>query len=72
MNDRFDADLYQAIRDLVDRGELQRGSVAYRIAQQAIHEGYDSLSTEQRDTYDAAVTPALLIRAQKLETLWVD
>jgi predicted alternative tryptophan synthase beta-subunit len=69
-DDHFDPALYQAIRDLVDRGELERGAVAHRIAQQVIHEGYGSLAAEQRDVYDAVITPALLSRAQQLEALW--
>lgn len=55
----YDEELYLAVEDLIDSGEIERGEPAYGIAQQVIHSGYESLSPRQRTLYDAVVVPAL-------------
>ena len=56
---QFDEQLFLQIETLVDDGDLEAGSAAYRAAQYAVESGYDSLSTPQREIYDAVVAPAL-------------
>ena len=34
--------------DLVDSGDLDDGTKVYGVAQQVVHQGYDSLSPKQR------------------------
>lgn len=55
----YDEELYLAIEDLVDSGNLEEGTPAYGVAQQVIHNGYDSLTSKQRALYDGIVVPAL-------------
>lgn len=58
-NDHFDQDFYDRIQELVDAGELEEGTPAYGVAQQVVHEGYESLMPKQRGLYDAVVLPLL-------------
>lgn len=62
----YDEQLYDAIEDLVAEGELEKGTPAYGVAQQVIHNGYDSLTPKQRTLYDAVVIPALKRRGEEL------
>jgi hypothetical protein len=64
----IDFELYEAIVDLVDEGYLEEGAPPYGIAQQVIHNGYESLSPKQRYIYDTVVVPALEKRGDELET----
>jgi hypothetical protein len=63
----YDEALHEAIEDLVDQGLLEEGSPAFGVAQQVIHQGYDSLTLWQRAVYDAVVVPALKVRGEMLE-----
>lgn len=65
----YDAELFEAVKDLDDQGILPKGHAAYGIAQQVIHDGYDSLSVAQRAVYDRVVVPALKSRAQELASI---
>jgi hypothetical protein len=58
-NDHFDFELYDIICELVDDGELEKGTPAYGIAQQVIHQGFDSLSPKQRYIYVTRVEALL-------------
>ena len=66
-NDPTDYELHDKIEDLVAKGLLGRGTPAYRIAQQVIHRGYESLSDQERTIYDSIVVPTLEIRAAQRE-----
>lgn len=59
----YDEELYLSIQDL----GLDEKSTPYRIALQVVHQGYDSLSREQRDVYDNRVAPLLDERAMRNE-----
>lgn len=61
--DDIDWDLLALIDDLVDSGDLEKGSKEYGIAQQVVHQGYESLSPKQRYVYDKHVAPLLTERA---------
>ena len=50
-------------------GELETGTPAFGIAQQVIHDGYDSLPPKQRTLYDAVVIPALKRRGEELRMI---
>jgi hypothetical protein len=65
----YDAELYEAIKDLVDEGLLEIDTTAYGIAQHVIHIGYESLSPRQRSVYDLVVIQALRRRGQEIERL---
>jgi hypothetical protein len=65
----YDAELFDAIEDLVAEGELEKATPAFGIAQQVIHRGYDSLSPSQRTIYDAIVIPALERREAELQEI---
>jgi hypothetical protein len=65
----YNVDLYEAVEDLIDERELEKGTPAYGIAQQVIHMGYDSLSPKQRTLYDAVVIPALRRRGRELRII---
>ena len=67
----YDVDLYEAIEDLVAEGELEKGTPAYGIAQQVIHNSYESLTPKQRTLYDAVVTPALQRRGEELRAIQI-
>lgn len=58
-NDHVDWDLHYAVEEAMERGFLEEEALGYRIAQQVIHSGYESLSAKQRWVYDREVGPAL-------------
>ena len=66
-SDPTNYELHDKIEDLVAAGLLDRNAPAYRIAQQVIHRGYESLSDQQRAVYDAIIVATLEIRASQLE-----
>ncbi|RMU68340.1 hypothetical protein ALP24_02440 [Pseudomonas syringae pv. aptata] len=45
-NDHVDWELDDAINDLIDEGLLEAGTPAYGVAQQVIHSGIESLSSD--------------------------
>jgi hypothetical protein len=65
----YDEDLYEAIRDLVDEELLKEGTPPYGVAQQVIHQGYNSLTPKQRTLYDAVVIPLLIERGKELRAI---
>ena len=67
----YDEQLYDAIEDLLAEGELEKGTPAYGIAQQVIHNGYESLTPKQRTLYDAVVIPALERRGEVLRAIQI-
>ncbi len=67
-NDHVDCELDDAINDLIDEGLLEEGTPAYGVAQQVIHSGIESLSSNQRRVWDKYVWEALGQREEKLET----
>ena len=58
-NDHIDFDLHETVSDAVDEGYIEEGTPAYGVAQQVIHEGYDSLTDKQKWVYGHQVLPAL-------------
>lgn len=66
-NDHIDIELSEAISSLVDDGYLDETEhkKALGIAQQVIHQGFDSLSPKQRACYEAVVEPALEEQAKQ-------
>jgi hypothetical protein len=50
-NDHLNMELYEAIRELVMRNELDEKSKEYGIAMQVAHQGLESLSEKQRAVY---------------------
>lgn len=58
-NDHVDFELHEAIEMLVEEGYLEEKTPAYGIAQQVIHQGYESLSDKQRWVYNSVVVKAL-------------
>ena len=62
----YDEDLHLAIEDLVDCGDLEKGQPAYGVAQQVIHQNYESLSPKQQALYDAVVVPALAVESHEV------
>jgi len=55
----LDFDLHNAVQDLIAEGLLEENSEPHRVARIVVHDGYDSLTPEQRALYDAVVTTAL-------------
>lgn len=53
----FDYDL--EIQDALDQGLLKPGTSAYGIAVQVIYQGFNSLSTKQRLSYQCELAPVL-------------
>jgi hypothetical protein len=47
--------------------KVDEGTPAFGVAQQVIHQRYESLSPKQRKVYDAVVGPALEKRHEQLE-----
>ncbi len=64
----YDDELYDRITDLVDELELEKGSDAFGVAMQVVHQGYRSLTPRQRALYDAKVAPLLERQAEERET----
>lgn len=58
-NDHIDFELHDLVEDLVSELMLKRGTPAFGVAQQVIHQGYDSLTSKQRFVYDSVVAPLL-------------
>ena len=60
-NDHIDMDLSEAIESLVGDGYLDETehAKALGVAQQVIHQGFESLSPKQRTLYEAVIEPAL-------------
>lgn len=67
INSHIDWDMFHAIQDLVDEGLLDVQSKGYGIAQQVIHQGYDSLSDNQKYTFNTQVAQRLGDRKEQLE-----
>ncbi len=67
----YNADLCDAINDLLAEGELEKGTPAYGIAQQVIYNGYSSFSPKQRTLYEAVVIPALQRRGKELRVIQI-
>lgn len=65
-NDHVDWELNDAIQDLLDEGMLEEGSAGYGVAQQVIHDGYDSLSPKQKHVFDRYVSEPLAKRQKVL------
>ena len=65
----YDVELYDAIKDIVDQDILVKGTAAYGIAQQVIHDGYERLTYAQRVIYNAVVVPALKRRERELQAI---
>lgn len=66
-NDHVDWELNDAIQDLLDEGLLEEGTAGYGVAQQAIHDGYDSLSPKQKHVFDKHVGEPLAKRQKALD-----
>lgn len=66
-NDHVDWELDDAINDLIDERLLEEGTPAYGVAQQVIHSGIESLSSEQRRVWEKYVWEPLGRRQEKLE-----
>lgn len=56
---RPDIDLLWAIEGLLADGEIESGTPAYAVAQQAAHQGLESLTAREQAIYDRVVLPAL-------------
>lgn len=67
----YDAELYDAVEDLVSEGALEERTAAYGIAQQVIWRGYEFLTPKQRMLYDAVVVSALKRRGEELHVIHV-
>ncbi|RYY85105.1 MAG: hypothetical protein EOO15_17865 [Chitinophagaceae bacterium] len=65
-NDHVDWELNDAIQDLLDEGLLEEGTAGYGVAQQVIHDGYDSLSPKQKHVFDKYVGEPLAKRQEAL------
>ena len=63
--DDIDWDLLELIDDLVGSGDLEEGTKEYGIAQQVVHQGYESLSPKQRYVFDKNVARLLKERAEE-------
>ena len=58
-NDHIDFELHEMISDAVDEGYIEEGTPEYGVAQQVIHQGYNSLTDRQKWNYDNRVFSAL-------------
>jgi hypothetical protein len=67
-DDDYDVELFEAIKRLVDKGVLSKDTLAHAISQRVVHEGYESLTPDERLVYDEIVVPALARQAAELET----
>ncbi|MDP9523369.1 hypothetical protein [Pseudomonas putida] len=65
-NDHVDWELNDAIQDLLDEGLLDQETAGYGVAQQVIHEGYDSLTPKQKHAFDKHVGTRLAKRQEEL------
>lgn len=64
--DHIDWELNDQIQDLLDEGILVEGTPAHGVAQQVIHQGYDSLSENQKYVWDNHVCKPLGMRQNVL------
>jgi len=58
-NDHIDFELYETVSDAVDEGFIEEGTPEYGIAQQVIHQGYESLTDRQKWVFDHKAWRAL-------------
>jgi hypothetical protein len=58
-DDHTDWRLHELTEQAVEAGLLDAGSRGYAITQQVIHQGFKSLSPEQRHVYITEAVPAL-------------
>jgi hypothetical protein len=65
-NNHVDFELHELISDAVDESYIEVDTPAYGIAQQLIHQGYNSLTVRQKVVYDDRVFSALK-RFQKMQ-----
>lgn len=63
----FDYELFEMVEELVDEGELEKGSAPYGVALQVVDFGYDSLTDKQKHVYDHHVLPLLGGKNQQYE-----
>jgi hypothetical protein len=66
---RIEAELHDAVEDLLLSGYVKNGTRAYDVAEQVVHLGYTSLSEEQHVLFESFLTPALETRQQELWAL---
>ena len=66
--DNLDCDLLSALEDLIDDGELEKGSNEHGIALQVALRGYGSLSLKQQYLFNTKVVP--LIEEYDEELYW--
>jgi hypothetical protein len=55
--DNLDCDLLSAVEDLIEDGELEKGSNEHGIALQVALHGYGSLSLKQQYLFNTKVVP---------------
>lgn len=68
--DNYNEQLYEAICDLVDDGELEQRSSAHKIAMRVAHHGEQSLSDQQKHVYGRDIAPLLKKRTQVQEAVF--
>ena len=66
--DDLDCDLLSALEDLIDDGELEKGSNEHGIALQVALRGYGSLSLKQQYLFNTKVVP--LVEEYDEEGYW--
>ena len=66
--DDLDCDLLSALEDLIDDGELEKGSNEHGIALQVALRGYGSLSLKQQYLFNTRVVP--LVEEYDEERYW--
>ena len=66
--DDLDCDLLSALEDLIDDGELEKGSNEHGIALQVALRGYGSLSLKQQYLFNTKVVP--LVEEYDEERYW--
>jgi hypothetical protein len=66
--DDLDCDLLSALEDLIDDGELEKGSNEHGIALQVALRGYGSLSLKQQCLFNTKVVP--LVEEYDEERYW--
>lgn len=55
----YDHDLQEVVQEAVDAGLINEKSAGHGVAQQCIHNGYDSLTDAQKFAFDKHVAPYL-------------
>ena len=66
--DNLDCDLLSAVEDLIEDGELEKGSNEHGLALQVALHGYGSLSLKQQYLFNTKVVP--LIEEYDEELYW--